>query len=89
MEILITNDDGWGAKGIMTLVRLMESLGHVTVVAPDSVRSGMSNAITFNHLHMQQIEHTEQRDVYVSDGTPSDCIKLGLHIVYEGRRNPT
>ena len=33
MEILITNDDGWGSKGILTLVRILTQLGHVTVVA--------------------------------------------------------
>ena len=46
MEIFVTNDDGWGARGILTIVRIMSELGHVTVVAPDGARSGMSNAIT-------------------------------------------
>lgn len=85
MEILITNDDGWGAKGIMTIVRLMETLGHVTVIAPDGVRSGMSNAITFNKITMQKVEETATRTVYTTNGTPSDCVKLGIHIVYGGK----
>ena len=46
MEILITNDDGWGAQGILLLTKLMTQLGHVTVVAPDGPRSSMSNAIS-------------------------------------------
>lgn len=86
MEILITNDDGWGAKGVLTLVRLMETLGHVTVIAPDGTRSGMSNAITFDKLTMQKVEETPTRSVYTTNGTPSDCVKLGIHIVYKGKR---
>ena len=48
MEILITNDDGWGAEGILALTDAMRKIGHVTVVAPDGPRSGMSNAISVN-----------------------------------------
>ena len=56
MEILITNDDGWGAKGILTLTRILSQLGHVTVVAPDGPRSGMSNAITVTQsIYLQQL----------------------------------
>ena len=40
MEIVLTNDDGWGTKGILTLALEMSKIGHVTVVAPDSARSG-------------------------------------------------
>ena len=84
MEILITNDDGWGAKGIMTLVRLMETFGHVTVVAPGTVQSGKSNAITFDHLLLHEIERTDKHVVYTTNGTPSDCVKLAIHIIYKG-----
>ena len=45
MEILITNDDGWGVQGLMVLARHMTRLGHVTIVAPESV-----TASTFRHL---------------------------------------
>ena len=86
MEILITNDDGWGAKGIVTLLRLMEQFGHVTVIAPDGTRSGMSNAITFSHITMQKVEETEHHSIYTTNGTPSDCVKLGIHIIYGGKR---
>ena len=86
MEILITNDDGWGAKGIMTLVRIMETLGHVTVVAPGTAQSGKSNAITFDHLLLHEIERTDKHVVYTTNGTPSDCVKLAIHIVYKGKK---
>ncbi len=86
MEILITNDDGWGAKGIMTLVRIMETFGHVTIVAPGTVQSGKSNAITFDQLLLHEIERTDKHVVYTTNGTPSDCVKLAMHIVYKGRK---
>ena len=86
MEILITNDDGWGAKGLMTLIRVMETFGHVTVVAPGTAQSGKSNAITFDHLLMNEIERTDKHVAYVTNGTPSDCVKLAIHIVYKGKR---
>ena len=48
MNILITNDDGWGTQGILTLVRAMLPLGHVIVIAPDGPRSGAGVGITVN-----------------------------------------
>ena len=93
MEILITNDDGWGAKGILTLVRILTQLGHVTVVAPDGPRSGMSNAITVNQpIYLRQLEDanwgTEEwhknATVYTTNGTPSDCVKLAIDVICSG-----
>lgn len=93
MEILITNDDGWGAKGILTLTRILSQLGHVTVVAPDGPRSGMSNAITVTQsIYLQQLNDpnwgTEDWHnnvtVYTTNGTPSDCIKLAIDVVFNG-----
>lgn len=87
MEILITNDDGWQAKGIQTLVRVMQELGHVTVVAPDGSRSGQSNAITILHpLRLRKVVQTEHLDAYTTNGTPSDCIKLALNTVYKDKK---
>ena len=93
MEILITNDDGWGAKGILTLTRILTQLGHVTVVAPDWPRSGMSNAITVGQpIYLRQIEDTswgteewhKNTTVYTTNGTPSDCVKLAIDVVFNG-----
>ena len=93
MEILIANDDGWGAKGILTLVRILTQLGHVTVVAPDGPRSGMSNAITVGQpIYLRQIEDTswgteewhKNTTVYTTNGTPSDCVKLAIDVVFNG-----
>lgn len=91
MEILITNDDGWGAKGILTLVRILTQLGHVIVVAPDGPRSGMSNAITvtqpiylrpLNDLNWGTEEWHKKATVYTTNGTPSDCVKLAIDVIF-------
>lgn len=107
MEIVITNDDGWGTKGILTLVVEMSKIGHVTVVAPDSARSGHGACISVAkelRLHKipikeltttfaqpfeemgiaapQQQEILHHMDVYTSNGTPADCVKLALEIVF-------
>ena len=93
MEILVTNDDGWGSKGILTLARLMTQLGHVTVVAPEEPQSGMGNAISVQqYLYLRPLDNPKwgekswqkKVDVYTTNGTPSDCIKMALNILYEG-----
>lgn len=90
MEILITNDDGWGAKGILTLTRLMSTLGHVTVVAPNGARSGRSTAITVGvPMYLKKLETTDSSlpqniDVYTTNGNPADCIKLAINAIYSG-----
>lgn len=81
MEILIVNDDGWGTAGVLTLKRLMSQFGHVTVVVPDGPRSGYSNAISMGkRITLVEIE----KDVYISSGTPSDCAKLALDVLFGG-----
>ena len=93
MEILVTNDDGWGAKGILTLVRILTQLGHVTVVAPDGARSGMSNAISVQQpLYLHPLDDPDwgkekwhkNATIYTTNGTPSDCVKLAIDILFEG-----
>lgn len=84
--ILVSNDDGITSLGIRTLVELMQELGEVVVVAPDSPQSGMGHAITIGEplrLHATQIF----KDVraYECSGTPADCVKLGKHYVLKDR----
>jgi len=81
MHILLVNDDGWGAKGLMMLLPHLRRLGEVTVMVPDGPRSGMSNAVTATRpITLRQIED----HVYVTDGTPSDCVKLAINVLFKG-----
>ena len=79
--ILVTNDDGYSAKGIASLVKSLIGLGEIIVVAPDGPRSGMSGAITsVDPLRFRLISKDETNDitVYACSGTPVDCVKLGV-----------
>ncbi len=74
--ILCSNDDGVQADGLTHLSRALAGLGRVVVVAPDQQRSAASHSITLHRpLRVEQIS----RDVYAVDGTPTDCIMLGMH----------
>src|SRR5690554_5478599 len=78
--ILITNDDGYQAKGIAELINAMKGLGEIVVFAPDTHRSGMSSAITTTHPLRARIYHKEENlTAYMCNGTPVDCVKLALN----------
>jgi 5'-nucleotidase len=82
-RILVTNDDGVFSEGIKLLAKSLESLGEVTVVAPDREQSAMGHALTLQRpLRMRQLEER----VYSVDGTPTDCVNLG--VLYLMKDNP-
>lgn len=78
--ILVTNDDGITAPGIRKLISVMNKIGDVVVVAPDSPQSGMGHAITVDAtLTLTQItvDDGPQKE-YQCSGTPSDCVKMAV-----------
>ncbi len=80
--ILVTNDDGISAPGILALVEVMKTLGEVVVVAPDKPQSGMGHAITINNTLFLSKTNTHNDVVsYSCSGTPADCVKLGVNEV--------
>ena len=83
MRILITNDDGWGTPGIRLLAEEMSRLGEVTVIAPDSPRSGHAACISVaKPLYLTPVEcDIPGVRVLTTNGTPADCVKLGLEAV--------
>lgn len=84
--ILVSNDDGITSLGIRTLVSLMQELGEVVVVAPDSPQSGMGHAITIGEpLRLHATEIFKEVRAYECSGTPADCVKLGKHYVLKDR----
>jgi 5'-nucleotidase len=75
VRILISNDDGYRARGIIALRDALKGLGDLTVVAPDRNRSGASNSLTLEvPLRVNQAE----ADVYFVQGTPTDCVHLAI-----------
>ena len=78
--ILVTNDDGINAPGIRALVKIMNTIGDVVVVAPNSPQSGMGHAITLDAtLYVEQVFVNEgPQTEYSCSGTPADCVKLAI-----------
>lgn len=79
--ILVTNDDGIHAPGIAALADSLQELGRVVVVAPDRDRSAIGHALT---LHAPLRANELRNDVFSVDGTPTDCVNLGIHGLFQG-----
>lgn len=75
MNILISNDDGYQAPGILVLADALRSLGRVVIVAPDRNRSGTSSALTLT-APINAKKYAE--NVYAIEGTPADCVNVAL-----------
>lgn len=77
--ILISNDDGYQAKGINCLVDMVKDLGDIVVCAPEGPRSGFSCAFSATTpLTLTLREKREGVEIWSSNGTPVDCVKLAL-----------
>ncbi|MCF0202242.1 MAG: 5'/3'-nucleotidase SurE [Bacteroidaceae bacterium] len=78
--VLVSNDDGYQAKGINALVDMLEPLGlDIIVCAPESARSGQSRAFSVsNYLTIKKRLQRDGLAVYSCSGTPVDCIKIAL-----------
>jgi 5'-nucleotidase len=75
MRILISNDDGYLAPGIIALADALATIAEIVVVAPDSNRSGSSNSLTLDRpLSVQQATN----GFYFVNGTPTDCVHVAL-----------
>ena len=85
-KILITNDDGINADGIIRLAQAATEFGEVWVIAPDSQRSAMSHSITLRHsVDAWKVDFPVPGvHAYDCSGTPGDCVRIGsLNIVPE------
>ncbi|ORU89686.1 MAG: 5'/3'-nucleotidase SurE [Cycloclasticus sp. symbiont of Poecilosclerida sp. M] len=75
MHILISNDDGYLAPGLLCLADALKDLAEITVVAPDRNRSAASNSLTLEFpLRVQK----QANGFYSVDGTPTDCVHLAI-----------
>lgn len=82
LEILVTNDDGYQAKGINTIADFMRQWGNVTVVAPAVSQSGKSGSISLTAPLMLDKLHDEPSfRIFSFTGTPVDCVKMGVRIL--------
>jgi 5'-nucleotidase len=84
MKILLTNDDGIRAPGIITLHRALQGIGELVVIAPETVQSATSHGITYTTpLMTQKVDVTEHMSGIAVDGRPADCVKLALRTLWE------
>jgi 5'-nucleotidase len=82
LMILVTNDDGIHSKGILVLAKTLQEIGDVFVVAPDREKSSIAHSLTLHRpLRVEKIK----KNFYAVDGTPADCIHLGVHALLPKR----
>jgi 5'-nucleotidase len=79
MSILLSNDDGVRAPGLIALAKAMSVEAHLHVIAPSYDRSGVSNSLTLDRP--LQVERLDEHTIGVN-GTPTDCIHLGTAGIY-------
>lgn len=85
--ILVTNDDGYASKGLAAAVEVARNFGRVVVVAPETMQSGMSQAITiYNPLYLRRVREEQDVEVYAFTGTPVDCIKMAFDYLLRDQR---
>jgi len=75
MKILLSNDDGYQAPGLVCLAAALREVAEINVVAPDRNRSGASNSLT---LESPIRAHTADNGFVFVDGTPTDCVHLAI-----------
>ncbi len=80
--ILVTNDDGVHSPGIRALFRAMQEIGDAVIVAPDRERSAVGHALT---LHRPLKVEAVGENIYSVNGTPTDCVALGIQKILPRR----
>ena len=75
MRILLSNDDGYFAPGLVCLAEVLSEIAEVVVVAPERDRSGSSNSLT---LDRPLSLHKSHNGFYYVNGTPTDCVHLAV-----------
>ena len=85
--ILVVNDDGITAHGIKALIEVMQQIGRVVVVAPDSPQSGMGHAITIGKpIRLDMVDIYPDVEMYRCSGTPVDCVKIAVNKIFKGQK---
>lgn len=84
IKVLVSNDDGISSNGIKALVKALERLADVYVVAPASQRSATGQGMTLHHpVNISETVFPGAKRAYAVDGLPTDCVKFGLQKLKE------
>ena len=80
--ILVTNDDGVHAQGLQVLFNEVQKLGRPVIIAPDRDNSAASHSLTMDRpLRVKE----RQEDVFSIDGTPTDCVTIGIGKILQNK----
>lgn len=92
-QILITNDDGIYALGLLPLIKELRKIGKVHIVVPNQEKSGVSHALTLDRpLRAYKMNNglkglKDWDSIYVVNGTPADCVRLSILSLFKGNKN--
>ena len=88
LNILITNDDGYNAKGLRELIEMMRPYGNLTVVAPKNHQSGMSTAVTIGGklIAFKRVRKEKGLTLAYLDASPASCVKFALDKIFPDRK---
>ena len=82
MRILLTNDDGIRAPGLLTLLEVAQEFGEVKVAAPEKERSGCGHAMTLHDPLRARLFEGLGVEAYEVNGVPVDCVNVGLTLAW-------
>ncbi|WP_028951273.1 5'/3'-nucleotidase SurE [Sulfurihydrogenibium subterraneum] len=83
--VFLTNDDGYQSKGLLAIRQELLNAGYeVITITPDRNMSGTSHSLTFTRP--LKIVELEKNFYYVADGTPADCVHLGINVILNGKK---
>jgi 5'-nucleotidase len=86
MNILVTNDDGVNAPGLLALAQAMRPFGEIKILAPDRNWSGSGHVKTLERpLRVKEVKLVDGTPAWASDGAPSDCVALALLGFFEDK----
>lgn len=84
MRVLVSNDDGIHSPALKALVQWLSQRAEVYLLAPASEQSATSQAITMRHpLAFRKIDFPGCQAAYIVNGSPADCVKLGLEVLID------
>lgn len=89
LEILLTNDDSYTARGIKVAAQFLRRYGNVTVVAPLEPQSGKSVSLTLHQaMYLDLLSEEPGLRVFTLTGTPADCVKMGVKLLTDEGKFP-
>ncbi|MGF9823667.1 5'/3'-nucleotidase SurE [Brevibacillus agri] len=87
MNILVTNDDGIFASGVLCLAQALQPFGNVSIVCPDQERSAISHAITLKSpVKANKVNFFDTSlEAWAVNGTPADCVKMAVEVILKDK----